>query len=193
MNNLKELLDQSASRHAHLCPRQVLGVRMGMLAGELLKLDLPQVNKRLFAFVESDGCGMGGIEIATGCRADRRTLRIVDYGKMAASFVDTQTGECLRIRPHPDSRISAGKYAPKAIDAWHCQLDAYQIIPFEELFEVQPIRLSISLEKIISEPGLRAFCVACGEEITNEREVVEGGRILCRSCAGDRYYISLIT
>ena len=72
MENLQELLDQSAARHAHLCPRQVLGVRMGLLAGKVLNLPLPQLDKRLFAFVECDGCGMGGIEIATGCRVDRR-------------------------------------------------------------------------------------------------------------------------
>ncbi len=34
MTSLDELLSRSAALHKHLCPRQVLGVRMGMLAGE---------------------------------------------------------------------------------------------------------------------------------------------------------------
>jgi formylmethanofuran dehydrogenase subunit E len=32
MPTLKELLDQTAAMHRHLCPRQVLGVRMGLYA-----------------------------------------------------------------------------------------------------------------------------------------------------------------
>ena len=35
MKTLAELLQASAAQHRALCPRQVLGVRMGMLAGEL--------------------------------------------------------------------------------------------------------------------------------------------------------------
>jgi formylmethanofuran dehydrogenase subunit E len=54
-----------------------------MLAGELLDLDLPQTDKRLFAFAESDGCGTGGVSVATGCWDDRRTLRVMDFGKLA--------------------------------------------------------------------------------------------------------------
>ncbi len=46
---LKELLDQTTAMHRHLCPRQVLGVRMGLYAGELLRLTLPQSDKRLQA------------------------------------------------------------------------------------------------------------------------------------------------
>ena len=40
MNTLTELLEASAALHRHLCPRQVLGVRMSMYAGELLGLEI---------------------------------------------------------------------------------------------------------------------------------------------------------
>ncbi len=191
MEKLQELLNQSAARHAHLCPRQVLGVRMGLLAGKVLDLDLPQADKRLFTFVECDGCGMGGIEVATGCRVDRRTLRVMDFGKMAATFVDTRTGRAVRIKPHPASRQRAEQYAPENTDAWHTQLEAYQVMPDDELFVARPVELTVSLERIISRHGLRAICEDCGEEITNQREVLVGGRVLCRSCAGDGYYTFL--
>ncbi len=107
MEKLQMLLELSAQRHTHLCPRQVLGVRMGMLAGEVLGLDLPQKDKRVFTFAESDGCGTGGISVASGCSIDRRTLRVVDYGKLAATFVDTLKDEAVRIIPHPDCREEA--------------------------------------------------------------------------------------
>jgi formylmethanofuran dehydrogenase subunit E len=188
VKNLQDLLDQSAAHHHHLCPRQVLGVRMGMLAGIVLELDLPQADKRLFAFVECDGCGNGGISVATGCWVDRRTLRVMDYGKLAATFVDTQSGRAIRIWPKAESRVLAEQNGMDELDCWHKQLEAYQVLPDEELFTVQPVQLTVSLEKIISLPGLRVNCEVCGEEITNEGEVLQGGRVLCRACAGERYY-----
>ncbi len=97
--SLQELLQATAARHYHLCPRQVLGVRMGMLAAQLLHLDLPQTDKRLLTIVETDGCFIDGIAVATGCWVGRRTLRIEDYGKVAATFVDTQTEQAIRLTP----------------------------------------------------------------------------------------------
>ena len=190
MEKLKKLLDLSAQRHDHLCPRQVLGIRLGLYAGRILGFELPQVDKRLFTFAESDGCGTGGISVATGCWVDRRTLRIMDFGKMAATFVDTKTNQAIRIAPHPDCRTVADQYAPNAIDHWHCQLDAYQVMPDNELFIYQYVFLNFDMEKIISKPGLRVICECCGEEISNEREVYKNGKVLCRYCAGDHYYSS---
>ncbi|HET7378167.1 MAG TPA: hypothetical protein VFK30_15750, partial [Anaerolineae bacterium] len=44
--SLSELLHESAMRHKHLCPRQVLGARMGLLAAHELQIDLPCSDKR---------------------------------------------------------------------------------------------------------------------------------------------------
>lgn len=117
MNDLQTLLKESAKRHHdHLCPRQVLGVRMGMYAAELFQLDLPQRDKRLFVFVETDGCLIDGIAVATGCWLGNRTMRVMDYGKCAATFVDTQTERAIRITPTRESRTRALAYAPDAPD-----------------------------------------------------------------------------
>ena len=188
MESLQTLLKRSARNHDHLCPRQVLGVRMGMLAGTVLDLDLPQKDKRLFTFAEADGCGTGGIAVATGCFIERRTLRVMDFGKMAGTFVDTQTGQAVRITPRPGSRDDASQYSPDSENSWYAQLEAYQVMPDELLFTVQPVRLTVSLEKIISRDGLRESCSKCGEEITNEREVIRAETVLCRGCAGEAYY-----
>ena len=188
MASLQELLARTASPHHNFCPRQVLGVRMGILAGKLLNLDLPQTDKRLFTFVECDGCGMGGIATATGCLLERRTMRVLDYGKLAATFVDTQTGECIRIKPHPQARTRAQELLPDQPSYWHSQLEAYQIMADEDLFVVEPVQLTVSLQKIISQPGLRVNCIACGEEISNDRQVELDGQVYCYACAGENYY-----
>lgn len=189
MPDLKNLLDQSAHFHSqHLCPRQVLGVRMGIYAGQMLGLDLPQTDKRLFAFVETDGCLIDGIVAATGCAVGHRTMRVMDYGKSAATFVDTLTAHTIRITPARESRARALQYALDAPDRWHAQLEAYQVMPANELFVAQAVTLTVSLKQIISQHGHRVVCERCGEDIINEREVRVDGEILCRACALGAYY-----
>ena len=185
---LDELLEKTAALHNHLCPRQVLGVRMGMLAGELLELDLPQPNKRLLTFLETDGCFADGVAVATGCWLGHRTLRLMDYGKVAATFVDSKFDRAIRIGVHPDARYSAREAEPDARSRWHGQLAAYQHLPADQLFVWQPVQVRFSLEALISRPGVRVNCAHCGEEIINERERIINGETLCQACAGEGYY-----
>lgn len=187
---LPALLAQSAALHRHLCPRQVLGVRLGLLAGAWLGLEFPRTDKRVVAFVETDGCFADGVSVASGCWLGRRTLRLVDHGKVAATFADTKTGQAVRLAPHPDLRARVLASRPQGQKRWHAYLEAYQTWPDEALFAVQPVRLTLDLAALVSVPGVRTTCAECGEEIINEREVTgPGGQPLCRSCAGERYWI----
>lgn len=188
MSELERLLQISIAQHDHLCPRQVLGVRMGMYAADLLHVPYQQKDKRLHTFVETDGCFADGISAATGCTLGHRTLRLLDFGKVAAVFVDTQTEQVIRIRPSLDSRQKAAVYVPESRSRWHRQLAAYQVMPFEDLFDAQTVTLTVSMQALISRPGIRVNCDVCGEEILNEREVVHEGLSLCRACAGHGYY-----
>lgn len=186
--DLAGLLEQSAELHKHLCPRQVLGARMGVYAGELLGLELPQSGKRLYTLVETDGCFADGVSVAAGCWMGRRTMRLVDYGKVAATFVDTKIWRAVRVWPNPAARTLAAQYAPGAKSRWHAYLAAYQVMPLAELLLARPVELTIDLKALISRPGVRAECDRCGEEIINEREVLRNGATLCRPCAEGAYY-----
>ena len=159
-----------------------------MLAGEVLGIDLPQSDKRLFTIVETDGCAIDGISIATNCWVGRRTLRIEDYGKVAATFVDTQTNRAVRIAPRHSVRETARCYAPEACNKWEAQLLGYQRIRAEDLLSSQVVHLNISIEQIISRAGKKAICDLCGEEILNAREIVHSGLTFCRGYAGASYY-----
>lgn len=186
--SLDQLLEESSALHRHLCPRQVLGARTGMLAGQILGMVLPQEKKQLLTIVESDGCYADGVSVATNCWVGRRTLRVEDYGKTAATFVDTETSRAIRILPSPQSRVLAPDYAPEASNRWESMLLGYQRLPDEELLVVQEVALLTPVSEIISRPGIRVNCAVCNEEIINEREILVDGRILCRSCAGFSYY-----
>lgn len=183
------MLARTAALHDHLCPRQVLGVRIGLHAGALLGIELPQVDKRLLTIVETDGCFADGVSAATGCWLGRRTLRCVDYGKIAATFIDTITGEAFRIAPAPTARQLAARYAPQAEDRWHAYLQGYQVMPVAELLQVRPVQLAVPVADLISRPDHRVTCDICHEEIFNEREVHRLGQVLCHSCAGESYLI----
>jgi len=188
MSLFEELLQKSASCHNHLCPRQVLGVRIGLTGGRCLGLNVPQTDKRIVTIVETDGCFINGLAVATGCNIGRRSMVVHDFGKVAATFVDTQTGRAVRIVPSHLTRKLAKSYAPEAESRWHAYLLGYQRMPEEELLTIQEVMLDVSLAEILSKDGYRTNCDICGEEIINEREVRREGLTLCRPCAGERYY-----
>ena len=188
MRSLEDILQESSSRHRHLCPRQVLGARMALYASELLELDLPRKDKRLLVTAETDGCTVDGLIAATNCRLGSRTLRILDFGKVAATFTDTWTETSLRIVPQHHVRSVSHDYAPSAKNKWEAMLAGYQTMPAEELFKVQRVKLTDSLSQILSRPGAKAICSSCGEEIINGREKYSDAKILCRSCDGHVYF-----
>jgi formylmethanofuran dehydrogenase subunit E len=190
MDNLQTILAKSGAQHHHLCPRQILGVRIGISGAAALELRLPRDDKRLLIIAETDGCFVDGLIAATGCTVGHRTLRIEDYGKIAATFVDVKTGRALRVVPRLDVRERAGAYAPGETRSYFVQMQAYQVMPCEELVSMQEVALLTPVEAIVSRAGVRTSCATCGEEIINEREVIRAGTILCRTCAGEGYYQS---
>lgn len=187
-SGFQELLEACASRHRHLCPRQVLGVRAGLAGGRALEVALPRQDKRILVFVETDGCFADGVEVACGVSVGKRTLKIEDYGKIAASVFDTRRDLGVRVVPRRDVRSRAWPYAPSERNPYFIQLRAYQLMPDEALFDIRPVATRRPVEEIISYPGLRAICESCGEEINNQREVCLDGQIMCRACAGVPYY-----
>jgi formylmethanofuran dehydrogenase subunit E len=186
--NLQILLEKSMSSHSRLCPRQILGVRLGLCGLKALNLEANQSEKRLLVITETDGCFVDGVSAATNCYVGHRTLRVEDYGKAAATFIDTQTGQAVRVAPLSTIRENASDHAPDEPHRYAAQLSAYQTMPDDEMFTVTVVELTRSLDEILSRPGLRVICDICGEEVMNEREIRLEGRILCRPCAGDSYY-----
>ncbi len=186
--DLQRLLAKSSSQHSHLCPRQILGVRMGLAGMFALGFDAPPDRKRLLVITETDGCFADGLSAATDCTVGHRTLRVEDYGKAAATFVDTSTGRAVRVAPVLDIRERASECCPEESRHYFAQMHAYQVMPDAELFNITEVELATPIEEIISRPGMRVDCDVCGEEIMNEREVRVNGQTLCRACAGRPYY-----
>jgi formylmethanofuran dehydrogenase subunit E len=115
-------------------------------------------------------------------------MRIMDFCKMAATYVDAHPNHSVRILPHPKARQSVDQYSQGAEDQWYAYLQTYKSMPVYLLLVVQPVDLFESRQAIISCEDASVYCQQCGEEIFNEREVRFQDNILCRSCSGQAYY-----
>ena len=182
---------ESASHHDRLCPRQVLGVRMGLAAAARFGVDVPRRDRRLLVFTESDGCFADGVSASTGATVGHRALRVVDYGRVAITVLDTHTREAIRLGVARGVRESALAYAPDESRRYYAQIEGYQRMPERELLRIEPVAITLDLDALMGRPGVRVDCVRCGEEVLNAREVRVDGVALCPACAGPAYYRSL--
>ncbi|HSB67611.1 MAG TPA: FmdE family protein [Anaerolineales bacterium] len=187
--DLYSLLKESASDHSHLCPRQVLGVRMGLAGLTSIGVKVPVTDHTALVIIETGGCFADGIRVATGATVGHRTLRVEDLGKIAATFTNLITDTSVRLAPQHNVRTKALEYAADEQRHYFAQLKGYQVMPGEELFTFQRVKLLIPASQIISRQNARAKCSACGEEIINEREVVVDNVVMCQTCGNGSYYL----
>jgi formylmethanofuran dehydrogenase subunit E len=188
MKTLDEYLEEAERNHGHMCPGQVLGVRMAMLGCRLIGIEEPKVGKRLIVFVEIDRCAADAINTVTGCRLGKRTLKFRDFGKLAATFLNTETNEAARVIALESSRELARECFSHLPTKKEQQLTAYKTLPEEQLFRTERVRVPLPAADRPGHPTNRVICAACGEGVNDQRQVAQAERTLCRACAGERYY-----
>jgi len=185
-----ELLDESVRIHRHLCPGQVLGVRLSMLGLKMIGIEDPKGENRkdFIVFVEIDRCATDAIQSVTGCSLGKRSLKFLDYGKMAATFLNQKTNKAVRILAKEESKNKAKNYFPEIENKYECQLAAYKIMPDEELFEWKEVKVDIPEEDMPGRPLKRVQCETCKEHVQDNRDLEVDGKTLCKSCALGGYY-----
>jgi formylmethanofuran dehydrogenase subunit E len=190
MKSLDDYLRDAEQAHGHLCAGQVLGVRLAMLGLAKLGIEDPhgKDRKRLVTFVEIDRCATDAIGVVTGCRLGKRALKFRDWGKMAATFVDVSTGNAIRVAAKESSKKLAREMHPELESKNQQQMQAYREMPEDDLFATQWVKVELPAEEFPGYKGERIVCADCGEGINFRREIRRDGRVLCRACAGERYY-----
>jgi formylmethanofuran dehydrogenase subunit E len=193
MKRFDEYIALAEKAHGHLCAGQILGVRMALCGLRCLGIDDPTGadRKRLVTFVEIDRCATDAISVVTGCRLGKRALKFRDFGKMAASFCDLREDRAIRVVALESSKERARELYPDIENRNQGQMLAYRELPDEELFSTEWVRIRIGPEEMPGYKAGRINCDECGEGINFRREVLMGGRTLCKACAGERYYESL--
>jgi len=185
------LLASAAAAHGHLCPGQVVGVRMALLGCRLIGLKCPcgpEELAKLIVYVEMDRCTADAVAHVTGVKLGRRSLKYLDYGIMAATFFNLETGQAFRIISREEARALAGSYAPEVSDKLHRQIAAYKRMPESVLFRVQKVRLKINDLDLPGPTRRRVACAKCGQMVRDGRERVVKGQVFCRICAEGGYF-----
>jgi formylmethanofuran dehydrogenase subunit E len=191
VKTLDEYLQLAAVAHGHLCAGQVLGVRLAMLGLRELGITDPIAErKRIVTYVEIDRCMTDAIGLVANCRLGKRALKFRDWGKVAATFVDLQTGRAIRIAAKESSKQIARDMFPEMTKDLG-QQKAYAELSEEVLFDKKWVKVEVKAHDMPGYKGPRVVCAECGEGINFAREVLQGGRTLCRACAGETYYSQL--
>ena len=190
MHSLDALLEEAKIAHGHLCAGQVLGVRLALHGLDQLGLDDPKGvhRKRLVTYVEIDRCATDAIGVVTGCRLGKRALKFRDWGKMAATFVDLDTGRAVRVAAKESSKQKARELHPEIENKNQQQMLAYREMSDADLFDVQWVSVNVLPEDLPGFKADRITCAQCGEGINFKREVLRDGKTLCGCTSGRDCY-----
>ncbi len=164
---------------------------MAILGCRLIGFDEPTRRdqiKKLIVYVEMDRCTADAVAYATGVKLGRRSLKFIDHGIMAATFVKLETGQAFRVISTEESRDLAETYAPEIAEKHARQLEAYKRMPDSVLFRVQQVDVHIPEEDLPGPTRFKATCSRCGQVVRDRREVIRDGRPFCKPCADDVYF-----
>jgi formylmethanofuran dehydrogenase subunit E len=195
MDAFNVLLESSATAHGHLCPGQVVGVRMAMLGCRLIGLDEPTRHdqiKKLIVYIEMDRCTADAVAHVTGVKLGRRSLKFMDYGIMAATFVNLETDRAFRVVSTEEARDLAPYFAPEISGIHTQQLEAYKRMADNVLFRVYEVKVTLSESDMPGPTRFKVACTRCGQIVRDQREVIENGVLLCRPCSRDSYFTDTV-
>ncbi|OPY72652.1 MAG: FmdE, Molybdenum formylmethanofuran dehydrogenase operon [Syntrophorhabdus sp. PtaU1.Bin058] len=189
--DLETCLEEAKAFHGDLCAGIMLGTRMSILGLKSIGIDDPKGKDRksIIVFAETDRCVTDAILVTTGCHPGKRTMKIFDYGKMAATFVNVKTGKAVRV--FLKNRDGDKKMTREEIEK-SPHSDAFVMGPAEELFNVVEVSVDLKPEDLPGKPLQIVTCSVCGERIMDKREVYRDGNILCKPCAEGRYYYTVV-
>ena len=191
LDSLEVLLEECRAKHFHICPGQVLGVRMALLGCRLIGISEPrtQQRKKIVVWVEIDRCMSDAVSIVTGVSLGRRTLKYMDYGKAAASFLNIETGAAVRIVALESARHLSEVRHPELGDKKARQLKTYKEAFDEDLFKLESIKVSLNRFEWPGPPLVRVICENCNESVADSREItLSNGAKFCRPCFEGAYY-----
>jgi len=194
MESIATLLEECERLHGHLCAGQLLGTRMALLGCRAIGIDDPRGadRRKLIVWVEIDRCMTDAISAVTGVRLGKRSLKYVDYGKVAATFLNTETRRAVRIVALEEARSLADERYPEIENKRQRQFQAYSEATDDELFKTELVEIELSDFDVPGSPRSRVICAVCGEGVNDGREVIDaGGDPLCRGCQRGTYYSKL--
>ena len=178
-----EQLKKAVEFHGELCGGIAIGTKLGMYGLELLGMELNKRHKNLIVILENERCTADGIQAVTKCTIGKRSLKLVYYGRFAATFYNMETGEAYRV-----SDADANK-KDKVKETREEMVERFRVTPPEELFNVEKVKVKdFKEEQKPGDPHVTEWCCECGEKITDNYHLIRDDKAICRSCAAESYY-----
>lgn len=178
----EEQLEKAGKFHGDICGGIVIGTKLAIYALGKLGMELNQKNKDLIVFLEIDRCMSDAVQAVTGCSMGKRSLKQMNYGKFAASFYKISTGESFRV-----TDLDANS-KEKRDETTEEMIERFKKTPSDELFSLQPVEIILNENELPGSPRDKVFCVSCNEKVMDGKQIVIGGKSLCKSCAEGSYY-----
>jgi len=191
--DLEKRLEEASKFHGDLCAGITIGTRMTLLGLKAIGIEDPKGKDRkdFMAFVETYRCPADALLAVAGCQPGKRTLRILDYGKTAATFVNLRTGKAVRVSMNDKEEDKTQEKTREMIEA-DPHTKEWAMRPAEDLFDIREVKVEIKPEHLPGKPLSIVTCSVCGERVMDLREIRKNGKIYCRSCVdGERYYSPL--
>jgi formylmethanofuran dehydrogenase subunit E len=185
MSDYDVLFNKAKDFHGHVCGGIVLGTRMTIAGMRELGMNPHEHNRSLIIYVEIDRCGADAVQAITGCSLGHRNLKHKDYGKFAATFVDTATGKAVRVAVSEKNREKHNQLEQKEL------LKVLGEIPESEILKIEHVQISIPEDDIPGFPHQKARCSVCGEQIMDNHHVIVDGKVMCKNCGISSYYTVL--
>jgi formylmethanofuran dehydrogenase subunit E len=185
VSDIDALINIAKDFHGGMCPGIVLGSRATAAALRELRMNAFEKNPALIVYVEIDRCMADAVQAITGCSLGHRTLKYLPYGKFAATFVHSGTGEAVRIsiirkpssdQAHPDMKEIARTLSEA---------------PEADLLRIERVEVIIPKEDLPGFPTHKETCKTCAEEILDRKETRIGDEPTCKNCANGSYYTIL--
>jgi len=182
LSDYEALLAEAGKFHGDVCAGIQIGTRMTMCGLRHIGLTDPigADRRKLMVFVEIDRCATDAIMALTGCRPGKRTMKIRDYGKMAATFINLESQRAVRVATKLN-REAGSDATPD-----------FSVIPDEELFALTDVEVPLRPEDLPGKPLRRCRCQRCGAAILDGREVDSAGETLCKPCFEGRDYYRVL-
>ncbi|MCG6892716.1 MAG: FmdE family protein [Desulfobacteraceae bacterium] len=189
----QDILDSVVRFHGHSCPGLAIGIR----AAELARAELGDVpDNQMVCIAETDMCGVDAVQFLTGCTFGKGNLIHRDYGKMAFSFFDRESGRGFRCLLREEARGDLGDEMSRLhrkiadgdaddADQERCETlrreftNHLMTAELSTLFDITP-----PMEAVPRPARILAslVCEACGEAVMESRTRRFAGRTLCLPC-----------
>ncbi|KZX15622.1 FmdE, molybdenum formylmethanofuran dehydrogenase operon [Methanobrevibacter cuticularis] len=178
----KEQLEKAGKFHGDICGGIISGTKLAMYGLEQLGMDVNKKNKNLMVFLEIDRCMSDAVQAVTGCSLGRRSLKLNNYGKFAATFYDISTGKAIRISDKEDDNFNPIEETTEE------KIERYANTLGKDLFKIQEVEVDIDENELPGKPRDKAICSVCNERIMDGKQEIIEGKILCKSCLDKPYY-----